>query len=251
MPGTPVAWIAVIVCVPCIFRGLWLERRSSVALAVVLYTELVLAWAFPPVRFLVPILPLLVWLLFVGAGQLKPVVGALATIFVVTSSIATWHQAQATAARGGTWFDGAGVDDWRGISDLYRWIDANTPANAVLIATHDPTFYLFTGRTALRPDSMDPLMAYYNVNGRPENTDAVDEAFRQRVLGIEADYVVLTPRDDLNRIDRLSRHFPGSFTVAEGDVRTKFAIYKVDRSKLTTISEVKGSNYLSESSTSR
>jgi len=239
IPGTAIEWIAVIVCVPCIFRGLWLERRSSVALAVVLYTGLVLAWAFPPVRFLVTILPLLVWFMFVGAGRLKPAVGALAATFVVTSSIAAWHQAHATAARGGTWFEDAGVDDWRGISNLYNWIDANAPAKAVLIATHDPTFYLFTGRTALRPDSMDPLMLFYNVNGRPEDTAAVDEAFRRRVLAIDADYVVVTPRDDFARLGRVSARFPGSFTLVEGDPATKHAIYKVDRAKLKNDSEAK------------
>src|SRR5262249_56467630 len=136
-----------------------------------------------------------------------------AAVLVLTSSIAASHQAEATAARGGTWFDVGGVDDWHGISELYRWIEANAPAKAVLIATHDPTFYLFTGRAALRPDSMDPLMSYYNVSGRRVDVDAVDEAFRQRVLGIGASYVVLTPRDSVDTIERLSTRFPGSFTL--------------------------------------
>ena len=172
------------------------------------------------------------WFLFVGAGPLRPAVGVLAAVFVATSSIATWQLAQATQSRGGTWFDAAGVDDWRGISDLYRWVDANTPRDAVLIATHDPTGYLLTGRTAVRPDSMDPLMLYYNVRGRPVDTDAVDMAFRQRVLRTSADYVVITPRDSIDTLDRLSARFPGSFTLVEGNVKTMHAIYQVDRTKL-------------------
>jgi hypothetical protein len=177
--------------------------------------------------------------MFVGAGRLKVMVGALATMLVVTSSVAAWHQAQATAARGGTWFEVAGVDDWRGISALYRWIDDNASAKAVLIATHDPTFYLFTGRTALRPDSMDPLMLYYNISGRPEDTAAVDEAFRRRVISIGADYIVVTPRDDFARLARVSGRFPGSLTLAEGDLASKHAIYRVDRAKLTSDTEAK------------
>jgi hypothetical protein len=231
--GRVTAWIVAVVFVPCIVRGVWLERGSPVALASALYTALLLAWAFPPVRFLVPILPFLVWFLFVGAGRLKPVVGVMAAVLVVTSSIATWHLAQATRARGGTWFDAGGVDDWSGIINLVRWVDTNAPPDAVLIATHDPTFYLFTGRTALRPDSMDPLMSYYNVSGRRVDTDAVDEAFRQRVLGIGASYVVITPRDSVDTIERLSQRFPGSFTLVQGNVKARHAIFQVDRTKLT------------------
>ena len=230
--GATIAWIVAAVFVPCIVRGMWLERRSVVALTSVLYTALLLAWAFPPVRFLVTILPFLVWFLFVGAGRLKPVVGVMAAVLVVTSTVATWQLAQATRARGGTWFEARGVDDWSGISNLMHWVDANAPADAVLIATHDPSFYLFTGRTALRPDSMDPLMSYYNVSGRPEDTNAVDEAFRQRVLRIGASYVVITPRDSVDVIERLSQRFPGSFTLAEGNLKAKHAIFQVDRTKL-------------------
>jgi hypothetical protein len=234
IPGSTVAWIVAGVCVPCIIRGAWLMRRSSVTLAFVLYIGLILAWAFPPMRFLVPTLPILVWFLFVGAGPLQPAIGVLAAVLVATSTVATWQQARATEALGGTWFDASGVDDWRGISDLYGWIDTNAPDNAVLIATHDPTFYLFTGRTALRPDSMDPLMLYYNVRGRRVDNHAIDEDFRQRLLRIGADYVVITPRDSIDTIQRLSGSFPGSFTLATGNAQTKHAIYQVDRARLQT-----------------
>ena len=41
-PGSTIAWIVAAVCVPCIIRGLWLQRHSSIALATVLYIGLVL-----------------------------------------------------------------------------------------------------------------------------------------------------------------------------------------------------------------
>ena len=230
--GTTPAWIVAVLFVPLIVRGLWIERRSSLALACILYTALVLAWAFPPVRFLVPILPFLVWFAFVGAGPLKQAVLVASIVLTVTSSMAAWRQAQATSVRGGTWFDAGGVDDWRAIDGLCAWIGTNTPKNAVLIATHDPTFYLFTGRTALRPNSMNPLMDYYNVGGRPVDNEAEAEAFRQRILRISADYVVVTPRDTMDPIDRLSARYPGSLTIVEGSVESKHAIYQIDRARL-------------------
>ena len=81
---------------------------------------------------------------------------------------------------------------------------------------------------------MDPLRLYYNVKGIPVDTEAIDEAFRQRVVNISADYVVITPRDSLETIDRLANRFPGSFTLAEGRVEAKHAVYRVDRTKLET-----------------
>ena len=215
-PGSAIAWIAAAVFVPCIIRGVWLERRSSIAIACVLYTGLVMAWAFPPVRFLVPILPLLVWFLFAGAGPLRPAVGVLAAVFVATSSIA--HDVAAGASNPIKSRRHVVRRRWRrltrrGISELDRWARrGNTPPDAVLIATHDPTGYLLTGRTALRPDSMDPLMLYYNVRGAAGRTPMLSTwAYRERVLRINADYVVITPRDSIDTLDRTVRHvFPAA-----------------------------------------
>jgi hypothetical protein len=226
------AWSAAIVCSVWTIRGFWLRRRSAVTLVCLCYFALVLAWAFPPMRFIVPIIPCLVWLMFTGAGRLRPVAFVVASLLMLSSLAATARVAHVSAARGGTWFDEYQVDDWRGIANLIAWVDQNTPHNATLIATHDPTFYLFTGRQAVRPDSMDPLMLYYNVWGRAADAEREAEAFRERVLLVQADYVVVTPRDTMARIDRLDSRFPGSFTIVEGSRASRHAIYQIDRGKL-------------------
>ena len=147
------------------------RRSRSPALSV--NAGLVMAWAFPPVRFLVPILPFLRVVHFRRAPvTLRPAVGVLAAVCVATSSVATWQLAQATQqSAAATWSDAG----WRRrLARHQRFVPLGGRrtllGDAVLIATHDPTGYLLTGRTAVRPDSMDPLMLYYNVSGRPVRT---------------------------------------------------------------------------------
>jgi hypothetical protein len=226
------AWTAAVACTFWIVRGLWLQWNSAAALVCVSYLLLLLAWAFPPIRFMVPVLPLLGWYLFMGAGRLRPLAMAVASLLVISATDATWRAARSSESRGGTWFAATGVDDWSGISSLYGWVGRHTSDEAVLIATHDPTFYLFTGRRAVRPTSMDPLMLYYNVRGRQIDPDVEANAFRNRVLDVKADYVVVTPRDTVASIERLSKRFVGSFAIVQGSVASRHAIYRVDRRRL-------------------
>jgi hypothetical protein len=79
---------------------------------------------------------------------------------------------------------------------------------------------------------MDPLMLYYNMRGLPFDAHADTERFRQRILRAKADYVVITPRDAPEKIDRLSASFPGSFAVVHGTRDSRHVIYRVDRLRL-------------------
>jgi hypothetical protein len=232
--GTWPGWVAAATCSVWILRGLWLERRSAPAIVCVAYIALLLAWAFPPLRFMVPVLPFLAWHLFVGAGRARPLALMAGSLLVVSATLATRDVARASEARGGTWFNADQVDDWRGIQDLYEWIANHTAPDAVVVATHDPTFYLFTGRRAIRPDSMDPLMLYYNVRGRSPEPKAETEAFRQRLLRVAGDYVVVTPRDSVATIEALSSQFPGSLTLAHGSIDSRHAILRVNRERLSS-----------------
>jgi hypothetical protein len=220
-PGSAMAWIVAAVFVPCIVRGLWLERRSSIAIASVLYTGLVMAWAFPPVRFLVPILPFLVWFLFVGAGPLRPAIGVLTAVFLATSSVATWQLAQATQSRGGTWFDAAGVDDWRGISDLYAGSTRNSSRRRPDCDARSDGLPAHR-QNCLRPDSMDPLMLYYNVGGgrwtpTPSTWRSVSACSAPARITSSSSHAIL------RHPDRLSARFPGSFTLVEGTCEANHA----------------------------
>jgi hypothetical protein len=231
------AWGAAGVCTAWALRGLWIERQSPTTLVCLPYLALLFAWAFPPLRFMVPILPFLLRSMFVGAGRMKPVAVGVVGVLALTGGLATWQLAQASAARGGTWFNASQVDDWRGIQESLDWVNDHVPNDAVLIATHDPTFFLFTGRRAVRPDSMDPVRLYYNIRGLPFDADADAEALRQRILQANADYVVITPRDAPKRLERLSARFPGTFAVVHGTRESRHVIYHIDRFQLAGSTE--------------
>ncbi len=51
-----------------VLRGLWRARTNPIAVIVVIYLGMLLLFVWPPFRYVVPIMPLLVWLAIKGAG---------------------------------------------------------------------------------------------------------------------------------------------------------------------------------------
>ena len=225
---TYAAWATMLVCTALLARGFLIERASPAALVCAAYLAALLAWAFPPIRFVVAVLPLLVWLMFVGAGRFKAVLAVAAVALAVISGAAMRRQVLATQEKGGTWFNESLVDDWHAMRRQYDWISTNTSANDRVIATHDPTVYLFTGRQAIRPSTPDPVRLYYNVAGRKFDVAADAEALRTRITADHIAFIVVTPRDDRPVLDALRRRFPASFSIVDGTATSRFAIYRVD-----------------------
>ena len=233
---TAPVWVAVVAGIVgsvLVGRGLWVARTSPVAVLVAAYLAMLLAWAWPPVRFLVPVLPLFVWLAFVSVGRRRRVVTVVAVALLASAGLANWQLVSAVREKGGTWFAAWGVNDWHAMRRQIDWIDRETPRDAVVVAIHDPTYYLFTGRKALRPFNFDPLLLYYNVWRRPGNPFGTADDFRQRLLAIEADYVVVTRNDGLEPvIGELMAASAQSLVPVHGSAASGYVTYRVDRSRL-------------------
>ncbi len=227
------AAIAAIVASVLVGRGLWFARRLPVAIVVAAYLAMLLAWVWPPVRFVVPVLPLLVWLGFVGAGARKQVAAVFAVVLLVSAGVANWQLVTAIREKGGTWFGAWGVNDWHAMTQQIAWIDREAPRDAVIVAVHDPTYYLFTDRKALRPFNFDPLLLHYNLRQGSESAFGTVADFRQRLLAIRADYIVLTPNDGLAEvIGELAEASPQSLTAVNGSASSGYIIYHLDRGQL-------------------
>lgn len=230
-------WLAIaagVVASGLVGWGLWLARSTPLALLVAAYLAMLLGWAWPPVRFLVPVLPLLMWLALLGAGRRRQVATLVAVAFLASGVLSTWQLVTAVREKGGTWFAAAGVNDWREMKRQIEWIDREAPRDAVIVAIHDPTYYLFTKRQALRPFHFDPLLLYYNVHGRPENPFGTAEDFRNRLLALDAAYVVTIPTDGVEQLVReLLAVSPGCLTPVSRNPTSGYVIYKVERSRLS------------------
>jgi hypothetical protein len=233
---TAPVWLAVVVGVvgsALVAKGLWAARSSPVAMLTLASVAMLLAWVWPPVRFLVPLLPLVTGLAFVGGGGRKPLLAVVTIALLVSAGLGLWPLAGAVRQKGGTWFAADGVNDWHAMTEQIEWIDREAPPDAVVVAIHDPTYYLFTGRKALRPFYFDPFLLYYNVWGRPENPFGTTEDFRRRLLTVNAGYIVVTPTDGVARfVTELSAARPGSLQLVNGSPESGFAIYSVDRTRL-------------------
>ena len=71
-PRIPYAVLALLlaaVALTLVCCGLWRTRREPVAISMMAYCAIHAAWVWPPLRFAVPVVPLFLWLGFVGAAK--------------------------------------------------------------------------------------------------------------------------------------------------------------------------------------
>ncbi|MBI2683272.1 MAG: hypothetical protein HYX26_08680 [Acidobacteriales bacterium] len=170
---------------------------------VVIYGSMLMLWAWPPTRFLAPLLPAMLLYAYLGARQacrwpgLTPragalVMAALALLLAAQSGRALAHSVGEVAGKGRVGVPNLDLDDWAETGRLLAWIDEHTPAAAVVMGNIDPIVYLFTGRHALRGFRQDPYLLHYSLDpaARPlgDAPEWMASAAEQAV-----DYVVLTP----------------------------------------------------------
>jgi hypothetical protein len=158
IPGTPVdnaVWCVLLVGVAAI--GLWQIRRPSptAVLYAVLMTGVLLVYPFVAQRLLVPLVPVLIATLLLGAGVLarrlgaaRPdrVVLAMAVVlasFGVVSGIEAAVQGTACRASAGGACRSEAERAWIAAAE---WSKQGLPADAVVASSKPSTFYLISGR---------------------------------------------------------------------------------------------------------
>ncbi len=194
------AWVGIVLGL----RRAGLKAIHGLALV---YLAMVLPWPFPPERFLVPVLPLLVGgmvLVFrealrraalalrgnqplverAGAFGLGAALLVLAAVvaancaYFAPASLAKLMSEQRTALVGKR--------------KAYAWIAGNTPPEARFIAYDDVLLYLYTGRQAIRPIAPSTASAYDNDLGIARLDAAhLGDVARE----VDAAYWLVTPTD--------------------------------------------------------
>jgi hypothetical protein len=215
--------------------GLWRTRREPVAIAMLAYCAIHAAWVWPPLRFAVPVTPLMLWFAFQGAGKPRRFGWAAAMVLFVAGGL----QLCATVAQArekGVVYPVSNAENWDDTERLLKWISRETPADATLTGHLDAMYYLFTGRKAARAFSTDPYLLFYDAGRRSENPLGTVDDFRSRLLTMKADYVIVTAPSRSGEVahlrqlvDELAKRCPGSLSLAAGNVGSGYAIYKTDR----------------------
>ena len=115
----------------------WRERRQPMVLLTAAYVAVHIAWVWPPLRFVVPVVPLLLWFAFVGAGRPRKLGGAVALVMCLAGAFQL-SGVVARARENGIASPFEVVESWNKTASLLAWVSHETPTDAVIYGQPRP-----------------------------------------------------------------------------------------------------------------
>jgi hypothetical protein len=171
--GLAAALIPSAICWFLAGRGI--RRAPSALRPAILFAALtmgmLLFYAWVPPRFLLPVLPVLLLLTFLGLPRRAPWPALLALIVLPLASAclfahSTWKHGLSdfgdplsSAIRG----ESARTVSWDRVSAVFAWVKQNTPEDAIVLAICDPALSLHTGRSSIRHNAASGLDIFYGI----------------------------------------------------------------------------------------
>lgn len=232
-----VAWIAIV-------RDAW--RGQILPACLLMYGALAVVWPWPPPRFLVPVLPLLVPIAFSSTGRLVarlpvpiPSAGRAAGVVILAIALAghvmSLRDVGSLSRAAGYPFDSGvtgqvNVATWAGYRDLFAWIRDHTRDDDVVACGLDTMVYLYTDRQGFRPAVYHPEASY----GVPVSPIGAPTEVRDLLIGGGADYLVLVPgyseHEALARtVTAIQAESPDLLQPVYSGSDARFVVYKVRR----------------------
>ena len=179
---------------------------------VFLYTCLLLSWPFHPVRYVVPLIPVLMLFLFRGARRIEQLVrewakmgeygfgiaqSAWLPVVVILIVTSTWVAnslllSDARIIRGA--YGQPMPYGWKGFTETFAWVRNHTEPSAVLATAYDPMYYLYTGRKAIRPALHKPETYFYPYGKAIPKVGSAGE-IQAQLSSLGVDYLIVDPLD--------------------------------------------------------
>ncbi len=218
------------------------RRRSALEIFVLVYGALVLCWAWPPVRFMAPLLPALLLYAYRGAWAAcrtaglrhRETVAAMACLALPLLVQGIWslrRTALAIARSGSVEMPGMPQDDWREMARMFDWIGKNSRLDAVLVGNLDPVFYLYTGRKSVRAFVPDPYLLHYAA-GEGASPLGLPAELLATIRRYRANYLVAAPNASFREgpyFARLTadvlRDHPREFRLVYRSADSRYRIY--------------------------
>ncbi len=171
------------------------------------YLAFVVMHPFTPQRYALPLLPVFVLAVVVGAfkawellsrsersghpvGSAVPI-GALVIMVLLGNALGLARALQPIAEVRG-WHGGGMGYEWEGFEETFDWIRQNTPEDAILGGIFDPMYYMYTGRRAVRPWLHRPETYFYPY-GSPSPNVGKPEQVLAALQSVGVGYLVLDP----------------------------------------------------------
>jgi 4-amino-4-deoxy-L-arabinose transferase-like glycosyltransferase len=210
---------------------------------VLLYLAMLLCWVNPLARYETPLLPFLLSFLIEGLRSAvnivpdlpkwrRPLSACLIFIFAVRAGITLTTLSVETLRKGvPSVSPPEEVLNWSDMMGLAKWLRENTRKDAVVSATLDPVFYLFTQRKAIRPLKADLYELPFEHDRESWHGSVEDR--RQDIIDNNINYIVITPvRSDVEKIrfkilERLIVSKPEAFQIVREQSNKDYRVYAV------------------------
>jgi hypothetical protein len=196
-----------------------LRRFHVAALVIAPYMAIVFLWWFEPTRFVIPVLPLLVFCAGAGAKLIWPGRGVpvhrWATLAAgmgiagapIVDAVKFNHMRKYQDLNGA-----AHATEWKRISEGLSWVNENTPRDAVIFTSYPAGVYLFTARQTLDLNNVSHIDPVYVPSGSMD----LDAQFR-KAAPFHSAYALATYRWDFTNdfewglapVERFVRDHPG------------------------------------------
>ena len=192
------AGITFVLALWCLFK----RRQLVPDLFLFLYLLTLDLWAWPPQRFVAPVLPLILWVVWRAARMVKnrDMLAACVVILGGVTLYATARHIPATLRNGQFPSSTQPPNSWNEMQKMFLWVRTNTPPDAVILANLDPLWYLNTGRKSLRGFTPNPYRTFY----LPDSTPVTPAELSAVLLKSKAAIVALSP--DLDFAESASYH---------------------------------------------
>jgi hypothetical protein len=163
------------------------------------YMLIAFLWPWPPHRFLVPVLPLLLIYMLRAIREILrplsslPIYNALLVLgltVLVTSNLVLVYRAGQVKRNSGYPATYVTLNEplvsWSSYENVFEWIDKHCQPDDVIASPLDSMIYLYTGRRAFRPYDADPTSVFYSSDrptvGTVEGFIQILKVFRPRYL---------------------------------------------------------------------
>jgi len=222
------------------------------------YCGTIIMWAWPPHRFLLPTIPFLLLYAYKGFSRICGRISKSGTIqayasliIVVLLSIQMIYglllSTGETLKRQTVSFVPSiyQQDNWKDTRALLDWVRQNTPQDSILLGNLDPTYYLYTGRKAVRGFTADPFFLFYSE--KPDTALGQVSDLVQRIVANRIRYVIRTPslffKDAVifnGILDRLILDYPGALHLVKVGTDPSYRVYEVDQERLLYAPQSRG-----------
>ena len=242
--GGPILALALGALIATGFATSLAWRPAALEIFVLLYGAVVLSWAWPPVRFLAPLLPVLLLYAYRGATAVCALLKmrarethmamvSFALLFLLQGGWSVAQTALTARQTGAVRMPGVSQDEWRETVRMFDWIERNSSPDAVLIGNLDPVLYLYTGRKSVRGFVQNPYLLHYTSDERALPLGRPSELL-ETIRWYGANYLIAAPNASFKEgpyLARLTgdllREHPNQFRLAYRSVDFRYRIYAI------------------------